>query len=119
PMEISQKLSQDEGIAQVEGKKTGACETVRQEHDITINKGVISPAYIKAGYCDALVFTTADAIRHDIVFGTAVSNESYAGQNELFVSNVHGQMLILSETGSYSFYDRVAPQIKGSFTVTK
>lgn len=119
PSEISQKLSQDEGISQVEGTQTGACQTVNAEHVVTINNGVVSPAHIDAHYCDALIFTTEDNVQREIAFGPHPQHVPYAGQDELSISKGHSQMLMLSQTGSYSFHDHLAPQVEGNFTVTK
>lgn len=117
PAETIQKLTQDEGISQVEGTKTGVCQVVHTEHTVTIRNGVVSPLHVDAHSCDALILTSDDSVTRDITFGPSPQHVPYAGQDELKISRGHGQMVILSQTGTYLFHDRLDPAVSGSFTV--
>lgn len=117
PMDMTEKLTQDEGIAQVEGTSTGACQVIHAEHQIAVTNGVANPIHTDAHRCDALIFMTGDDTSHVIAFGTRPELVPYAGQDDLPVSKEHSQMLILSQTGSYNFYDNLNPLTTGSFTV--
>lgn len=118
-LEAATMLSQNEGIAQVEGSKTGACQTVRSEHTVVISHGVATPSHVDAHLCDSMVFETDDAQHREIAFGSHPAHIAYAGVQELPVSKGHGNMLILSVAGSYQFHDHLDPSLTGTFTVAQ
>jgi cytochrome o ubiquinol oxidase operon protein cyoD len=119
PIEVTQKLTQDEGISQIEGAQTGACQEIHTEFTVTIKNGVFSPAHVDAQKCDALVFTSVDDSSHQIAFGTQPDDLAYAGQKDISITKEHGQLLILSQPGSYQYYDYLHPDIVGSFIVSQ
>ena len=118
PVDTTAVLSQNEGISQVEGKKTGACQNIGSEHTVSITDGVVSPPSIAAHVCDTLVFVSNDIQPREIAFGPHPTHIPYAGIDELLVSKGHGNMLILSVAGTYHFHDHQDPTVSGTFTVT-
>lgn len=117
PTDQTKKLINDEGIYQIGGKKTGACQAQFTNHTITIKDGQVYPLHTEAGLCDTLTFKSEDKVTRDITFGTHHHNKAYAGETELLVRNGRNKTITLSESGTYLFYDHSQPEITGSFTV--
>ncbi len=119
PGDVTTKLAQDEAIAQVNGAQTGACNEFYANHIVMISGGKASPAYTEAKVCDLLTFINEDAAAYSITFGTALQNDSYAGENNLSVQKGHSKTITLSQAGRFTFHDATNPGITGIFNVTQ
>ena len=117
PSEVTKKLAQDEGIAQVEGKKTGACQEVKTNHKVIISEGKPSPLATEANLCDTLTFINEDAVTRDIAFGPHPKHESYGGESEESVRRGYPKTITLNQTGTFIFHDHDDPDMTGTFTV--
>jgi cytochrome o ubiquinol oxidase operon protein cyoD len=117
PADASKKLIEDEGIAQIGGEKTGACEGVHTAHKVVIKDGVVSPATTTAQVCDTLIFINEDAGVREMTFGTHPHHGVYAGESELTLRKGRAQTVTLSEAGTYQFHDHLHAETAGSFTV--
>lgn len=118
PADSSLKLAGDEGIAQVNGKDTGACQGVGENHKIIIKNGIVTPGYTEASRCDTLTFMREDDVDREITFGTSPQRGTYAGETDLRLRKGRGKSITLSQVGTYQFYDRLNPGTAGYFTVT-
>lgn len=117
PSDQLKKLINDEGIAQIDTIKTGACVGPRPNHQVTIIKGKVEPLHTTAAKCDTLTFSTADSVVRDIAFGPHQQHQVYAGVTELIVEKGQSQTMTLSDVGTYHFHDHLNPQVAGDFTV--
>jgi cytochrome o ubiquinol oxidase operon protein cyoD len=117
PADTSKQLAEIEGISQVEGVKTGACQQIKKNHHIIIVPGGLSPVHIDAQLCDTLSFTNHDSVTRTINFGRAAKPTSYAGQADQTMRKGLSQTITLNQSGSYTFYDQQYPNLIGSFTV--
>jgi cytochrome o ubiquinol oxidase operon protein cyoD len=118
PADKTIKLAEDEGIYQVSGAKTGACQGVHANHKVTINDGIASPGHIEAQLCDTLTFIREDDVAREIAFGPHPEHRTYAGETELILRKGRGKTITLGQTGMYQFHDHLHPETAGSFTVT-
>lgn len=116
PAETSKQVAEKEGIHQIEGTKTGACERVGENHQIIITNG-FSPQRIQAKLCDTLSFTNQGSASVMIMFGTADQAQVYAGHEDLTVRKGKSETITLNQSGNYNFYDHHGPNGTGSFTV--
>ncbi len=117
PIDQNKKLTNGEGIYQIGGKKTGACEGQHANHKVTIKDGRVSPEHTIAKKCDILIFINEDEEAREITFGTHPEHGVYAGENELTVRNGRAKSIILSETGTYKFHDHLQAETAGDFLV--
>lgn len=117
PSEQAKRLINDEGIYQIEGKETGACQGQHDKHLVTISDKEVSPLYTYANKCDTLIFVNEDEEQAEIVFGEYPEFEVYAGENMLTVRKGRSQAITLSESGEYQFYNSRYPITSGYFTV--
>jgi cytochrome o ubiquinol oxidase operon protein cyoD len=111
------KLVNDEAIAQINGKLTGACQTTHENHQVVIKNDAISPYHISANRCDTLTFVSGDGKSLDIKIGLPDAHSSYAGESELAVRPGKTKTITLSEIGGFNFYDNQHPEIVGSLSV--
>lgn len=118
PSDQTKKLVDDEGIYQVGGKDTGACQGQHTNYKVTIKNGQVSPVYTLASKCDTLTFINEDNEVREITFGTHPEHGVYAGENELTVRKGRSKTITLSESGSYQFHDHLRAETAGGFTVT-
>ena len=118
PGEVTTKLAQDEGIAQVSGQKTGACQGVKKNYIVTISKDLVKPTIVHAGLCDTLTFVNEDNKIREIAFGSHPSHEIYGGEYEEIVREGYPKTITLNQSGSYQFHDHLNPTVNGQFTVT-
>lgn len=116
PTEVTKKLAQGEGIDQIAGEKTGACQDLRANHKITISRDKVSPIYVAANLCDTITFINEDEKVRDIAFGPHPNHENYAGQ-ELTLHQGRAKSITLNQAGTYLFHDHLEPEITGQFTV--
>lgn len=117
PTEIAKTLAENEGIAQVNGKPTGACQGAYTLHKVTIRDGVVIPKNTIARYCDRLVLINDDGDNLEIAFGEHNHHTPYNGVTEFELSDRRPETIILSQTGTYRFHDHDNPSTFGFFTV--
>jgi cytochrome o ubiquinol oxidase operon protein cyoD len=118
PEDKVKKLANDEGIAQVGGKETGACKELYDNHQVTIINGQVFPSHTTAGECDTLTFINEDDTVRAIAFGEHPDHGTYAGNSELLVvKKGRNETITLSETGTFQFHDHEQPETAGEFTV--
>ncbi len=117
PMDVTQKLSDDEGISQVEGVKTGGCQGTNANHHIIILNGIAYPNHVIAHLCDSLTFTNDDKTARNIAFGDYPHQVVYAGNIGQTLYKDKSWTLSLSQQGTYKFYDHDHPDTNGTFTV--
>lgn len=113
----AKRLANDEAIYQVGGIKTGACQTIKANHKVTIKNGQVTPLHTTAQLCDTLTFINEDSDPRDITFGEHPAHETYAGESELIVRKGQSKTLTLSESGTFKFHDHLQPDVAGDFTV--
>lgn len=118
PLDQKNKLTNDEGIYQINGAKTGACQGQHASHKVTIKNGQVSPVQTVAQKCDTLTFINEDNAPREITFGAHPEHGVYAGEDELVVKKGRSKSITLSESGSYKFHDHLQPLVAGDFTVT-
>ncbi len=118
PSDNIKKLTNDEGIYQIGGEQTGACQGQHASHKITIKNGQVSPLHTDARKCDTLTFINEDDAAREITFGTHPQHGVYAGEAELAVRKGRAKSITLSEAGTYQFHDHLQPETAGDFTVT-
>lgn len=117
PSDKIKKIANDEGIYQVGGKETGACQEIQDNHKITITGGQISPMQTEANKCDTLTFINETPNELVLHFGIYPQSAVYAGETEVAIRAGRSETLTLSEAGSYTFYDHADPNAYGQFTV--
>jgi cytochrome o ubiquinol oxidase subunit IV len=113
----SKKLIEDEGIYQIGGEKTGACQGVHATYKVTFQDGIINPSHIAARLCDNLTFINEENASRYIMFGSPDKPEVYGGQNMVTVTKERAKTLVLNEPGTHLFSD-MANGTSGDFTVT-
>lgn len=118
PSDQTKKLTNDEGIYQIGGEKTGACQGQHANHKITIKGGYVNPLHTDARKCDTLTFINEDDIAREITFGLHPEHGVYAGETALVVRKGRNKSLMLSETGTYQFHDHLQEATAGDFIVT-
>lgn len=119
PAEASKNLIKKEGIYQINGEKTGACQNLHVNHQVTIVDGRVSPVHIQARLCDTLTFINKDSQSREMTFGTHSEHSTYAGDSELAVRKGRNKTITLNELGTYQFHDHFDSSVAGSFTVTQ
>lgn len=119
PEELTRKLAQKEGIAQVGGQETGACQGNRDNHIVVIGEErKVLPAVTNARLCDTITFINDDQITRELVFGTYSKEVSYGGEDKVVLDDGRPETITLNELGTFVFYDRLNKNIIGSFTVS-
>jgi len=115
PYDVTLKLSENEGIAQVGNIKTGACQGLNKNHKVVIKTGKVTPVLTEAHLCDTLTFINEDGQEILLVFGP----KSYGGEFDKRVNKVKPMSITLNELGTYSFTDSKDPSVSGFFVVTE
>lgn len=118
PTEVTKNRAEKEGIYQVGGNKTGACQAIGADHKITIGNGDVSPDYMTANLCDTLTFISQDDVLHEITFGSHPNHRTYSGEGELSLRKGRNKTITLNQSGEYKFHDHLNPNLTGDFTVT-
>lgn len=118
PTELTKKLAQKEGIDQVGGEKTGACQDLGANHKVTIKNGTVSPLHSEAELCDTLTFINEDEALREISFGSHPRHDSYAGESEIKLQG-RPKSITLNQPGEYIFHDHLDPTTYGYFNVTQ
>lgn len=117
PSEQTKKLTNDEGIYQIGGERTGACQGQHVNHKITIKNSQVTPFHTNARKCDTLTFINEDQEAREITFGMHPQHGVYAGETELALRNGRNKSITLSEPGTYQFHDHLQAETAGGFTV--
>ncbi len=119
PSDVTKKLAQGEGIDQVGGEKTGACQDLGSNHKVVIANDMVTTPHIYAKLCDTITFINEDQTARNITFGTHPEHGPYAGNDEISVTKSRSNSVTLNQTGDYQFHDHEDPRITGGFTVTE
>jgi cytochrome o ubiquinol oxidase operon protein cyoD len=121
PSDTAKQLAEGEGIAQVEGIKTGACEAIKANHQIIIAKNMepLRPTKTQAQLCDTLSFVNQDSMTHEIGFGMSDKPETYAGQSMISIRKGKAETITLNQTGTYRLFDHHNPELYITLTVTQ
>ncbi|HSX46794.1 MAG TPA: cytochrome o ubiquinol oxidase subunit IV [Patescibacteria group bacterium] len=117
PSDVTTRLAQDEGLAQVGGVKTGACQEVYANHIVTIKDGKATPFHTDAHLCDTLTFINTDNQQREIAFGPHPQHQVYGGEAEFNIQKGYPKTINLNESGTHLFHDHDAPDTFGEFTV--
>ncbi len=117
PVEITTRMAQEENLAQVSGKDTGACQGNNANHIVTLGAGSVTPSHITAKRCDTLTFKSSDDTTRELHFGPKDNPISYGGHYEVAVRSDRAKIITLNEIGTFSFSDTDDGTITGSFTV--
>ncbi len=113
----TKKLIADEGIYQIGGEKTGACQGQHNNYKVVIKNGQVTPLHTLANQCDTLTFINEDRAPREITFGTHPHHAAYAGDDELPVLKGRNKTITLSELGTFQFHDHLQAETAGDFTV--
>lgn len=117
PADVDKHLIEKEGIHQVEGQETGACQGKHTNHKVTIKDGTVTPARVEAKRCDTLTFISEDDDARQIGFGSHPNHDGYAGQADIIIYKGRHKAIVLSEEGDYDFHDHLDPNVFGKFSV--
>jgi cytochrome o ubiquinol oxidase operon protein cyoD len=117
PLDQTRKLINDEGIYQIGGTATGACQGQHPNHIITIKNGMLDPARTLANQCDTASFINADNVNIAIVFGSPSTRRSYAGLADIALRKGSNKTISLSQEGTFEFHDSLHPYTVGTFVV--
>ncbi len=117
PSDQAKKLIGDEGIYQIGGEKTGACQGQHANHKVTIKNSQVSPLHTIASECDTLTFINEDNQLREMAFGKHPRHDAYAGEAELIVRKGVNKTITLSETGTYKFHDHLQEETAGDLIV--
>ncbi len=115
--DASKYLVEKEGIHQIKGEQTGACQGVHANHKVTFSGGRVSPDRIEAQYCDSLTFINQDEKVREITFGRHPQHGTYTGQTDLPVRKGRSKTITLNQTGTFQYHDHLEPKTTGSFIV--
>lgn len=115
----TKSLVDGEGIYQINGKQTGACQGQHANHQIIIKNGQATPLHTLADKCDTLSFINEDNVAMEIAFGAHDKHSAYAGESELSVPKGRSKTITLSESGTYQFHDHLQRKTVGGFTVAQ
>ncbi|MCW1908542.1 MAG: cytochrome C oxidase subunit IV family protein [Candidatus Saccharibacteria bacterium] len=115
--DITTKLAQKEGIAQIGDQPTGACQGRLQNHQVIIKDGVMNPATTKAKRCDTLTISNQDAKDREIAFGEHPEHSAYGGEEEVLVRAGYNKTITLNQTGEYIYHDHFEPETAGFLIV--
>lgn len=119
PSDVTKKLAQKEGLDQVGGEYTGACQDLGANHKVVITNGQAIPNAVNANLCDTLTFINEDDSTRKMSFGTYPRQDSYGGETEITLTNRRSQSITLNEVGQFKFYDYDQPKTTGYFTVAE
>lgn len=119
PADITKKLAQKEGLDQVGGEKTGACQNRGANHKVHIKNNVATPSFTHAKLCDTLTFINEDDNTRKITFGAHPGHDSYGGESEIILTNKRSQSITFNQLGQHIFHDHDQPQTSGQFYVAE
>lgn len=107
PEEFVLRQAQEENIAQINGKETGACTELRKNHIIPVGSNLSLPSTVDAKRCDTISFVNEDTVEHEIAFGTHPDDTSYGGLFEVVVRSGRPEIITLNETGNFTIHDHM------------
>lgn len=116
PEEVTKRLAQEEGLSQVGGEETGACQKVRDSHIVTIDSGELTPIHTGAQLCDTLTFVNKDNRKREMTFGTHPDHGSYGGIYEVPLDK-RPETITLNQSGDFMFHDHMDPNVTGHLSV--
>jgi len=116
--DVAKRLVENEGIPQIDGKKTGACEGVHTTYKVTLKGNTITPSHIDAHLCDRISFINEDKDAHYIMFGSFEQPRQYGGEDMLTITNRRAKTIVLNELGTHHFHDHMNARTTGDFAVT-
>lgn len=119
PPNQAKALIDKEGIYQINGESTGACQGQHPNHQVTIKDGQVTPIYTAANKCDTLTFINEDDTERRITFGEHDNHSAYGGESEYIVKKDRNKTITLSEAGAYRFHDHLQHETAGVFTVAE
>ncbi|MEO7617385.1 MAG: cytochrome C oxidase subunit IV family protein [Candidatus Saccharibacteria bacterium] len=117
PFDQTKKLINDEGIYQIGGAVTGACEGRRPNHVISVKNGALDPARTLANKCDTVSFVNTDKSTVNVIFGSPTMRHSYAGLTDVVLRKGSNKTITLSQEGTFEFHDSLHPYAIGTFVV--
>jgi cytochrome o ubiquinol oxidase operon protein cyoD len=117
PSDVAKNQAESEGIYQIGGVETGACQGLNENHKVYVSNEGISPTFVNAEFCDTISFINADGKEHIIAFGQYPDVQYYGEDSELILSTQRASVIVLNSAGTFSFRDDSNPQFTGSFTV--
>lgn len=117
PTDQTKKLVNNEGIYQLGGEETGACQGIQANHKVIIKNGQVNPLQTLASKCDTLTFINEDSLVREITFGSHPQHGVYGGETELVVLKGRNKTITLSEPGTFNFHDHLHAETGGDFTV--
>ena len=117
PEEVTRRLAQEENIAEIGGKETGACQINNKNHIMTITDTGVTPNHVMAQRCDTISFVSGDGANYMIMFGPHDAPTSYAGLYEVSIRGTRSEVVTLNETGNFNFHVMDNEDITGIFMV--
>jgi cytochrome o ubiquinol oxidase operon protein cyoD len=117
PDEVTRKLAQKEGIAQVGDKPTGACQGNKRNHVVVITDSEVQPLLTTARLCDTITFINDRDGNVELVFGTYNQTVSYGGEDKVLLDDGRPETITLNQAGNFIFRDRSNQGIIGQFSV--
>lgn len=117
PTEVTTRLAQDENIAEMNGRPTGACQGNNATHVVTISSVEVTPFHVNAKRCDTITFKSGGGVAYELMFGPHDKPISYGGLYEIEVRADRAEIITLNETGNFTYHDSTDHGVTGSFTV--
>lgn len=117
PAEVTTRLAQDENIAEINGRSTGACQGNKANHVVMLSAVEVAPFHVTAKRCDTITFKSGDQKPYELMFGSHHEPTSYGGLFEIEVRADRAEIVTLNETGNFSYHDSTDHGVTGSFTV--
>lgn len=117
PDEVTRRLAQEENIAEIGGKETGACQVNNKNHVMTITSTGVTPNHVMAQRCDTISFVSGDGAGYMIIFGPHDAPTSYGGLYEVSIRGTRSEVVTLNETGNFNFHVMGNEDITGIFMV--
>lgn len=117
PSDQLMRIANEEGIYEIDGKKTGACQGKHNNHQIMFMDGAVTPTTTNADKCDTLTFINHENKTVIVGFGDHAGHTPYAGVTEYDIPPGRNKTITLSETGNFTFHNHLDVETNGSFTV--
>jgi len=118
PMDVTDKVANDEMVHQINGKQTGTCPGgTGVNYKIELKNNMASPSHVDAHLCDTLTIMNMDDTERMIMFGVYGKNEMYAGEMGKTLRSGRNMVVTLTELGTHQFHDHMQQAVSGDFTV--
>lgn len=119
PMDMTNKVSQDEAVHQIGGVQAGTCPArTGINHKIMVMDNMVTPSHIDVHLCDTLTIVNHDDVVRQIAFGPHPHHETYAGQTGQTLRPGGDMVITLTQLGTHQFHDHMHDEVTGDFTVT-